>query len=56
LLLNPELGIPTFEDLQAVDWAWVRAEASETKVLIVVRQWVLDVTDFKSRHPGGSAL
>mmetsp|Transcript_23031 Transcript_23031/g.38539 ORF Transcript_23031/g.38539 Transcript_23031/m.38539 type:complete len:469 (+) Transcript_23031:201-1607(+) len=56
LLLKPELGIPTFEDLQAVDWAWVRAEASETKVLIVVRQWVLDVTDFKSRHPGGDVF
>ena len=53
LHFNPKLGIPSFENLPKVDWSWVQVESQE-KVIIVVRKWVLDVTQYSSQHPGGT--
>jgi len=55
LMINPLLGIPSFEGLPKVDWSWVQME-SQDKLIIVVRKWVLDVTEYSTEHPGGNVF
>mmetsp|Transcript_35428 Transcript_35428/g.67812 ORF Transcript_35428/g.67812 Transcript_35428/m.67812 type:complete len:416 (+) Transcript_35428:187-1434(+) len=42
--------------LPKVDWEWVSKRTREDRTIIVVRMWVLDITDYKNNHPGGDVF
>jgi hypothetical protein len=53
---HPGSGVTSHRSVPLVTGAWVKARVEEGVQLIVVRKWVVDVTQFKEEHPGGDVF